>query len=496
MIPMYISEAYRNHIGSISEAYRNHLGEYRNHLRSFFYPSFTQGAGGNCSGLAQARMLLFFRHQKKQLKNIENIFLYINNYSYLCKLHKFENRMLKKLVILVLLVTPLLVEAQSIRLTKYGAPSALYFDADRFFNFNLYERSRFELGLTWVFPNESAEVQRHYLGQWRLQGYGAYSTFDRDFKFGGSVQLRLPGRGDVKLRLEGFKDLEQAASRRLSPYQMLSTDYNTGYVASRYMGVKGAAFSLTYNPIRSLGLTFKLRQTWEDCRFYNWGLLYPTLDPSEQAPVNMFTELNVRADWRKSLILDIRGGRIFDNDPRCYLRSLLQYDAPVGSYGFNIFGQVGFCTTGTPYSRMFDVSGTGSTLYFFKNTFLTVRPNTFTTNLFAHLCLNYTAPLPLWDLSWSKPKPFLQINALWGMLFDSYSDGYRIWDGLELQAPYMGVFEPATGFDGLVRWGLLDLGFGVAYQICPFSAPYFNEDPSKNINVTIVATLIIDKYDK
>ncbi len=404
--------------------------------------------------------------------------------------------MLKKIVILVLLFLPLLVGAQSIRLTKYGAPTALYFDADRFFNFNLYERSRFELGLTWVVPNESAEVQRHYLGQWRFQGYGAYSTFDRDFKFGGSVQLRLPGRGDVRLRLEGFKDLEQAASRRLSPYQMLSTDYNTGYVASRYMGVKGAAFGLIYNPMHSLELTFKLRQTWEDCRFNNFGLLYPTLDPAEQAPVNSYTELNVRADWRKKLILDIRGGRMYDLAEHYYLRSLLQYDAPVGDYGFNLFGQIGLATSGTPYSRMFDVSGTGSTLYFFKNTFLTIRPNTFTTNLFAHLCLNYTAPMPLWDLSWSKPKPFLQINALWGTLFDGNDDGSRLYDGLQLQAPYMGVFEPATGFDGLVRWGLLDLGFGVAYQICPFSAPYFNNDPTSNINVTIVATLIIDKYNK
>ena len=40
-----------------------------------------------------------------------------------------------------------------------------------------------------------------------------------------------------------------------------------------------------------------------------------------------------------------------------------------------------------------------------------IRPNTFAANYYAHLCLNYTAPMPLWELSWSQPQPFLQINA-------------------------------------------------------------------------------------
>jgi hypothetical protein len=40
------------------------------------------------------------------------------------------------------------------------------------------------------------------------------------------------------------------------------------------------------------------------------------------------------------------------------------------------------------------------------------------------------------------------------------------------------------------------MGFGVAYQLCPPSAPYFADDPAKNIAFTIVADFILDKYNQ
>ena len=130
--------------------------------------------------------------------------------------------MCKRLAILLLLFPALVIEAQSIRLTRYRAATALYLDAERLYNFNLYERHRFELGLTWVIPNESCPEAKYFLGQWTLKGYGAYGTGDKEFKLGGSAQLRLPTRSNVRLQMSAYKDLERAASRRLSSYRMLS----------------------------------------------------------------------------------------------------------------------------------------------------------------------------------------------------------------------------------------------------------------------------------
>ena len=83
---------------------------------------------------------------------------------------------------------------------------------------------------------------------------------------------------------------------------------------------------------------------------------------------------------------------------------------------------------------------------------------------------------------------------MWGHLLGQDENGQRVCDGLPLQAPNQGLLEPATGFDRLIHWGLLDVGFGVAYQICPVSAPYLNEDMGDNIAFTIVADFILDRY--
>jgi len=404
--------------------------------------------------------------------------------------------MSKRLAILLLLLPALLAEGQSIRLTKYQAPTALYLDVDRLYNFNLYERSRFQVDLTWTVPNESCPTAKYFLGQWTFRGYGAYSVGDEDFKYGASAQLRLSNKSNTRIRLRAFKDLERAASRRLSTYHMLSPALNTGYVSSRYVGVRGAELALMSAPTKSFNYQLGFRQSWEDYRFNAQGLLYPTRYPQQQTEVKRFSEFSTRLSWTKGFVADLRAGCMSDSAQHYYLRSLFQYSSSFGNSGLNLFSQLGFSTEETPYSRMFDISGTSNAIYFFKYTFLTVAPNMFTANTFAQLCLNYTAPLPLWKLSWSSPRPFLQLNGLWGHLFGQDEYGFRYWDGLPLQAPYLGVFEVASGFDGLVHWGLLDLGFGVAYQLCPTSASYFNQDPSKNFSFTIVADLILDKYNK
>lgn len=402
--------------------------------------------------------------------------------------------MCKRLAILLLLFPALVIEAQSIRLTRYRAATALYLDAERLYNFNLYERHRFELGLTWVIPNESCPEAKYFLGQWTLKGYGAYGVGDKDFKLGGSAQLRLPTKSNVRLQMSTYKDLERAASRRLSSYRMLSPAMNTGYVSSRYVGVRGGELSVLATPRKGFDFKIGLRQTWEDYRFDAQVLLYPAVLPQERAEVRMFSELSSRLSWTKGIIADLRVGRMEDSSEHFYLRSLLQYTSPKRLSGISFFAQLGFATEGSPYSRMFDISGTANAIYFFRNTFLTVAPNTFTANLFANVCVNYTAELPLWELSWSSPHPFLQLNTLWGHLFGQDATGFLYWDGLPLQSPNLGIAEMSTGFDGLVHWGLFDLGFGVAYRLCPTAASYFSEDPTQNFAFTIVADLILDKY--
>ena len=403
----------------------------------------------------------------------------------------------KPIAILFLLIPSLIVEGQSIRLTKYQASTALYLNAERLYNFNLYERHRLELGFTWVVPNASYPNAKYFLGQWTFKGYGAYSTSDKGFKFGASAQLKLPTAANIRLRLRAFKDLERAASRRLTAYHMFSPSLNSGYVSSRYVGVNGVELMLLTSPTRAFSCNASLRQLWEDYRFDSIQLLYPTLHPSQQASVRIFSEVSSQLSWSKGILANIRAGRVAEDTSRhFYIRGLLQYSTPNDSSGLTFFAQIGFASNSARYSRMFDLSGTSNALYFFRNTFLTVAPNSLTANIFSHLCINYTAPLPLWQLSWSSPHPFLQLNSMWGYLLGQDATGFRLWDNLPLQAPNLGLAEAATGFNGLVHWGLVDLGFGVAYRFCPTSASYFSNDPSLNFSFAIVADFILDKYNR
>lgn len=403
--------------------------------------------------------------------------------------------MTKGFAILLFLLPVLCVEAQSIRLSKYRAPTALYLDADRLYNFNRYERSRFELGLTWVVPNISCPDAKYFLGQWTFKGYCAYGVGDRDLKWGGSVMLRLPTPHDVRLRLQVFDDLERAASRSLSDYRMLAPSLNTGFVSSRFVGVRGAVLSLTASPSRQCSYTLAFRQSWEDYRFDAQGFFYPAEMPSRHAPASPFTELSARLRSAHGMVADLRAGRMGGASPTHYLRGLLQYQSPLGSTGLSIFAQAGATTDGAPYSRLFDLSGTSVTPYFFKNTFLTVAPNSLSSNIFAHFCLHYVTPQPLWRCFWSAPHPFLQFNAQWGFLWGQDGDGRRQIDGIPLQSPYQGLFEPCAGINGLVHWGLLDIGVAAAYRLCPPTASYHSGSGMQNFAIAVVADFVLDRYN-
>lgn len=375
--------------------------------------------------------------------------------------------------------------AQSWRLTPYRAPAALYLNFGRLYDYNIYEHNRFELGLTWVNPSENAhQTPRIFLGQWRLYGSVAYGTMDRELKYCGNIQLRLPGRHDARLHLSAFNELEAAASHSLESYQMTAIDRNSHYLWSRYMGVRGAEAGGRMALRTNYELALCLRQTWEDSRFDSQGLFYPALDPAEQQPVRPFTEASASLFWSKRAALVVRAGRMFDGHSRHYLSAFAQYDAPLPKLpALTLFAQAGYATNGTPYSRLFDISGTSGTPYFFRHTFLSVPPHTLVAHCYVLLFANYTHPRPLWQLSWSRPRPFAQLGAMYGQSFGPAPD----FDA-PLAAPDRGLAEASVGIDRLLHWGMIDLGAAAACQLAPADAPYCAA-PESRLSFAAMATL-------
>lgn len=394
---------------------------------------------------------------------------------------------LKTYICLILTAAALAAQGQSVRLTPYRAPSALYLNADRFYDYNIYEHNRFELGLTWVTPSEAAaQPPKVFLGQWRAYASVAYGTMDRELKYYGSIRLRLPGPRDVRLYLAAFDELEAAASHTLESYQMTATDRNSHYLWSRFVGVKGLDAGCILLLARRADISLSLRQTWEDLRFDSQGLFYPALDPSERQPVRPFTELVATLGWDNRAALVVRAGRTFDGRVRHYLSAVAQYDAALPQHpAIALFAQLGYATCGTPYSRLFDLSGTAGTPYFFRHTFLTLPPHTLVANSYALLFVSYTRPDPLWNLAWSSPRPFAQLGAMYGQNFGPAPD----FDA-PLAAPDRGLAEAAIGIDRLLRWGLLDLGAAAAFQLGPAAASY-SADPQHRVAFAAKATLVL-----
>jgi len=402
------------------------------------------------------------------------------------------NFMLRRfLPILLTLAAALPAGAQSIRLTPYQAPSALYADIGSLFNYNLYEHARFEAGLSWVQPNESArrtaggnnsESPKVFLGQWTLSGYVAYGVYDKAWKYGGSWSLRLPGHHDVRVGMSVKDDLEQAASRRMEDYNMVQTSMNNSYVASRFSHVQAVEGKVSWKFASQWKASVTARYSREQELF---RMSAQTLGDSPQPWVH-YTEAALRLG-SNHLALLVQPGVAFTKNSQPYLRLLAQYTYGDLRKGLHLWAQAGYATalcqgrhSMAPESRRFDISGTSGTPYYFEHTFLTIPPNQEYTNLFAHLCAKYTAPEPLWKSSFSNPRPFLQANI-------AIADYRGINPCLLNESPYGALLEPATGFDGIIRWGILDMGFAVAYRVIPLDTL----NPKNNLALAIVAQLIV-----
>ena len=413
------------------------------------------------------------------------------------------------IIILPLLLSALYADAQSVRLTPYKAPTALYLNVDRLFNYNLHEHARFELGTAWVLPNETAEHPKVFLGQWTLGGYVAYGLYDRAWKWGGSWSLRLPGTHDVRLGMSIKDDLEQAGSRRLENYSMIQTSLNTSYLASWFSRVQAVEGKIGWEFSPLWNATVGMRYSREQLLFGDSSTAH-------------YAELKLRADYSNTQALThshthtftilLQPGLNWAYTGVCpYVRMLAQYAYGKPREGLHIWAQAGWLAGGTsgsiPESRLFDLSGTGGAPYFFEHTFLTIPPGTLVSDLFAHACIKYTAPQPLWETDFSKPKPFMQANLAVAQLSTPHSGldpesqqgvhgswlhkvADRSWLHKVADRSSL-LLEPATGFDGIIRWGVLDMGFAVAYRLVNPKTIEQTDNPAIPIAIAVVANLIV-----
>ena len=399
--------------------------------------------------------------------------------------------------------------AQTIWQGDNGA--AVHLSPDRIYNYNRYEGSRWGLGAEAMLPVGKKDLAAGLRPKLYLAAYGGYGLADHAMKYGATAGLMMPRRHRTSVFLDYADDLDQQGGHKLSGYSLLNTSDNASYLAQLFSASRRIGLNATTHPTDKLMVSVGAQHSTERYLFTtNGALCYPRLYPTQTMPLTQYNELYAQAVWNQVWTLFVTGG-VYESDfaQGSYVRGIVQYDRTMKKerYALNLYGQGGWCNARAPYSRMFDISGTAYSYYFFRHTFLTVMPYTFTANAYLHLCLNYTTTQPLWRSELSNPKAFAQVQGMWGTLTCGDDPIYAhtlISEGVKpvangealpsepymlMAAPTKGLAEVSAGITHLLRvWGF-DFGVALAYQLTPASAWYHHEDRYSNLAFLSVATL-------
>ena len=408
---------------------------------------------------------------------------------------------MRRILFIVLLMTPYFaVRGQYISIWSEPTGTTLQLDLGRLWSYNLYEHSRWGAGLRFMYP------YRQDTRCFGADGYYGYGVEDRKSKWGLTLDWMRTGKHERHFYLRAAYDLAAAGSRLMEVMQLTDFSQNASFMSRRMSHTE----RVTVGWNKQMSSTLRINAEWHysaEQRLYDSnGLLYPeSYYLKERKTLYSYPELTLGAQWTWGLKVELMTGQTEESDnctPLSYLRTLVQYEHcfHFSDIQLHVFSQTGYSdgfNHEVPYSRMFDLGGTWGAPLHFEHCLLTARPNEFTANTFILISLRLGTERPLWQW-WSdfaqigcNPRPFIALNTAWGHLWGQNASGERRWQGLDLQAPNMGIVEPVAGIDGLLRWGAVDWGVAVAYRLEPPTAPYRLETMKDNLALLFTASLII-----
>ena len=354
-------------------------------------------------------------------------------------------------------------------------------DLNKLYNYNLYEHSRWGLGLE---TNDK-------LSRWMaVGGYFGYGVEDNGWKYGGMLNFYFDRYKNRNLGFVYSQDLEAAANTSFNKYQLISFNNNINYTFSRFQSVRKAEAFYSTPLMRYTTAKLSLSYSRESYLYTNDGLLYPHRDGVAPGITSDFAEASLSLEWKYKQerirtpdfefqvnrsssfptirLLYTRGLSLLDADKE-FNRLQAEYTQHITTRNFNQFSihaSAGHVNKNAPYSRMFNVIGTGNFIYYFNNSFLTLHPYSFTATDYANLCLRYDWNKALWNTKMSKPQLSFQLNSIIGT-----SRGISTVDGINIQAPEKGIMEGAIIINDLINIGMTKWGIGAAYRLSSYNSP-------------------------
>ena len=393
--------------------------------------------------------------------------------------------MKRTLLILFFLTAALGACGQYLHLAGDTARTALYLDAGRIWNYNLYEHSRWGGGLLL-----STHPKQFIFKQIDAEGYLGYGTFDEQWKYGVSLAEHLHCSNNSVFYQRAQKDYFAAANRHIDkPWS--GTSLLSGFMSRRM--VEMHCVTLGYR------MDLNLWRWAAEITFGKRGHLFDeyTLLYSRQTPIDfeqfgclrLLLRHNNGFAAQYELFSDLKTMRLLAE----YRRSI-----PLSFLTLDFYAQGGITPKNNAYIDLFDLGGTWDAPVYIGSNFPTVSPNEFTSNTFGLLSMRLCTAKPLYNVYstlfnvGSNPRPFVGLTALWGSMWGQNADGTKIIETFVLQAPYKGLLEPVVGVDGIVRWGAADLGVALACRITPRTATYHQNQTPENLIFMLSITLAVE----
>ena len=377
-------------------------------------------------------------------------------------------------------------QAQQIHLWQNRKGVAVAANADRLWQYNRYEHSRWGLGLTATYAPPDKSRTTHQVDAW-----GGWGVEDKQLKGGLCYSLhtkRSANTTDISLAIaddvfpsggltlathaEGFNAVVSNLGRSLMTHQQK---------AEAALAIKHAR--TTY------GLSATL---FSEQRLYDSiGLLY-----GQGARHYRGLDLTATVAWPQGLEATI-ALTLADHAATTAIKGLLQYHKQLQRrlLTTRIAAHAGACSPNVWQHRRFCLGGSNGMLLASDQAMATVWPDEFWADAFALCMVRVQTTSPLFSLYNANvmiglvPTPFATLKAMWGTLWNATPGGHIVDDGIDMQAPYNGLIEVGMGIDGLLRWGFSDWGVGVAMRLAPRSASYFKAELSANMAFTLSARL-------
>ena len=373
----------------------------------------------------------------------------------------------RTIILSLILLLGIPSSAQGLRIPVTGSSdsSGLYLNIDRIWAYNLYEHSRWGIGLNY----------RQLYGSGNsidIGGYAGYGVRDRVPKGGLALAYFF---GDDAFYLMASRDYTAAASRRMESTRLQDISDLSGFMSSRMSD--DVSFTAGYlKGWERSNISLDARLFFGGRLFDAYGFLY-RCNGDVISPENGL-QLTLSFAFENSFKTKLVVGRIWPVvKPLASFLSQYSETFVTRSFRTDIFVQGGITPPGVPYIGMFDLGGTFGAPVWFRNVLQTVRPSEYTANAFILLSMRCGLRKPLFDVYnsllvvGSRPRPFVGFSAAWGHMWGQDADGCLSYEGLDLTSPTRGLFEATAGFDGLLRWGSVDYGIAASVGLHPRTTP-------------------------